>query len=102
MVWETRTRRGEADRLTEKFATSLTERRERAQRIRSLVNDCDMSPDLAAEVVDARMRRTRARQSPGYVRIVRRDTKLRIVIDLAKLNPQGETLIQLLVRKRGQ
>jgi hypothetical protein len=70
MVWETRsTRRSEADRLTDKFTTSLTQRDQRAQRVRRLVNEADMSPDLAREVVDARMR-----QSRDYVRIARRGT----------------------------
>ena len=55
-----------------------------------------MSPDLAAEVVDARMRRRR----PSYARITQRGTKPRIVIDLAKLNPQGHTLLQLIVKGR--
>jgi phosphoenolpyruvate synthase/pyruvate phosphate dikinase len=58
MMWETRkTRRNENDRLTDRFADNLKTRRERAQRIRRLMNDDDMSPDLAAEIVDARMRR---------------------------------------------
>ena len=92
MVWETR--RSEADRLTDRLAA----RRQRAECVRRLVNDDDTLPDLAREIVTARMRRVRAKQSPGYMRIARRGSKLRIVIDLAKLNPQGDTLVQLLVR----
>ena len=60
MVWETRkTRRSETDRLADKFATSLTQRRQRAEQVRRLVNDDDMSPDLAREVVDAFLRLAR-------------------------------------------
>jgi hypothetical protein len=63
------------------------------------VNDDDMSPDLAREIVTAGMRCARAKQSPGYVRIARRGTKLLIVIDLAKLNPERAALVQLVVHK---
>jgi hypothetical protein len=42
-MWETRkTRRSEADRLTDKFTTSLSQRRQRAKRVRRLVNEADM------------------------------------------------------------
>jgi phosphoenolpyruvate synthase/pyruvate phosphate dikinase len=60
-----RERRSEDDRLTEKFADPLSERRKRAKQVRRLVNDNDMSPDLAREIVDARLRRRNQSKKGG-------------------------------------
>ena len=60
-----RERRSEDDRLTEKFADPLSERRKRAEQVRRLVNDNDMSPDLAREIVDARLRRRKPNKKGG-------------------------------------
>jgi hypothetical protein len=57
MVFERKTRRSAEDKLVDKFTTSLTERRQRAEQVRHLVREFDMAPDLAREIVDARMRR---------------------------------------------
>jgi hypothetical protein len=44
------------------------------------------------------MPRGRRVTKPSYVRIVRRRMTLHIAIDLAKVNPHGVTLVQVLVK----